>query len=358
MFSSRRLSLALITVFTLGLSSWASGEEPVFSSYYVDGEDKALIRLLAERFDLERKRGDGFEVMVRRDKASELLKLAPHAALLEKDVQDVFRRMDRQDPEWRRAYHDWNSVQSTLKDIALKYPHFAALENYGSSQDGRPLLVLRLTSPTMSEKPEILVTSSTHGDELATVELSMTVIDKMVKGFGTDPRITQILDSRVVYFIPVVCPDGYVRHTRHTNGLDPNRDYPWPGNPSKKSNAALEAEMAWVAKHKIVGGLDIHSNLATVMYPWAYTSQRPDPVDEAKFKAISRAMAQDTGYNDGQIVDVFGVAKGSSADYWYWKHRSISLGYEMGGAFLPASRDLPRAFDRDTQAILRFIESF
>jgi carboxypeptidase T len=349
-----RLGIAAL----LFLASTAFGHESIYSSYYVDGSDPALIKRLAQRFDLEKRVGDGFEVMVRRDQAALLLEMAPEAALVEADVQDVFRRLDQTDPEWRRAYHNFDSVQKELKEIVQKYPTLASLETYGSSQEGRPLLVLRLTSPTMSEKPEILITSSTHGDELATVELSMTLIQKLVTGYGSDPRLTQMLGTHVLYFIPVLCPDGYVRQSRHTNGLDPNRNYPWPGEPNKKSNVALVAEMDWVARHKIVGSLDIHSNLATVMWPWAYTSQRPDAADIPKFEAISKAMAKDTGYDYGQIADVFGIARGSSADYWYWKHKSISLGYEMGGAFLPSSRELPRAFDRDVQAILRFVESF
>ncbi len=325
--------------------------DPVFSSYYVDGSDKALIRQLAENFDLQRRSGTGFEVLVRADRAAELFKAAPQATLVERDVQDVFRRVDLRD------YHDFNSVQQELKDVVQKYPQIAALENYGVSQDGRPQLVLRLTGPTLSQKPEILITSSTHGDELITVELTMSLIQKFVTAYGSDTRLTHILDTHVVYFIPVVSPDGYVHHTRYTNGVDPNRNYPWPSDPDKKSNVALVNEMAWVASHSIVGSLDIHCNLATVMYPWAYTSQKPG-AELSRFQDISRAMAQDTGYNHGQISDVFGTAKGSSADYWYWKHKSISLGYEMGGSFLPNARDLPRAFDADTAAILRFIESF
>ena len=116
--------------------------------------------------------------------------------------------------------------------------------------------------------------------------------------------------------------------------------------------------MAWFAKHNIVAKLDIHCNLATVMYPWAYTSQAPDSKDVPKFQSIVRAMAQDTGYNSGQIAAVFGIARGSSADYWYWKHHSLSLGYEMGDSFLLPSRALPYAFDSDTQAIWRFVENF
>lgn len=326
--------------------------DPIFSSYFVEGNNPALIRQLAETFDLERRSGTGYEILVRADRAAELLKFAPQAMLVERDVQDVFRRSDL------RAYHDFTSVQQELKDAVQKYPQIATMENYGSSQDGRPQLVLRLTSPTMSQKPEILITSSTHGDELITVELTMSLIQKLVKGYGTDTRITQMLDGHVIYFIPVVSPDGYVHHTRYTNGVDPNRDYPWPNDPNKKSNAALVNEMDWVAKRSLAGSLDIHCNLATVMYPWAYTDQKPSGPELSRFQDITREMAQDTGYNYGQIADVFGIARGSSADYWYWKHKSISLGYEMGGSFLPAARDLPRAFDADTTAIFRFIESF
>ncbi len=337
----------------------AAGKPDVLSSYFVDSTSTVLLRQLNERFDVERKIGDGYEVIVPAARAGELLKAVPAAVLVERDIQDVFRRLDRSSPGWRDGYHNFDSVQSELKEIADAFPKLASVESYGNSEDGRPLTVIKLTSDKHRDgKAEILITSSTHGDELTTVELTMTLMQELVQGYGTDARITKMLDTHVVYFIPVLCTDGYVNHSRYTNGIDPNRNYPYPDEPDRRPNAAIANEIAWVAKHKVVGSLDIHSNLSTVMYPYAYSNKGPDEEDLPKFLAITELLAGDTGYNHGQIAQVFGIARGSSADYWYWQHKTIALGYEVGGSVVPPSSQLPQFVSHNREAIWHFIENF
>lgn len=354
MSRARTALLCALSLFAAQAAPALAHTGEVLQGYYVDGGDLALVRDLNRDFDVERKLGNGYEVIVPEARAAELLRRAPQAMLVEKDIRDVFQRADL------RGYHDYDSVQSELHELASSHSGIATVEDYGQSQDGRTLTVMKLTGTktVKAEKPEILITSSTHGDELTTVELTMGLINKLVAGYGTDDRITKMLDSHVLYFIPVLCPDGYVHHTRYTNGVDPNRNYPYPSEPDRKPNAALAAEIAWVADHDIKGSLDIHSNLATVMYPYAYSSKGPDPEDLPRFRQITQEMAEMTGYNWGQIANVFGIARGSSADYWYWKHKTIALGYEVGGSVVPPASQLQQVIDHNTEAIWHFVESF
>ncbi len=333
---------------------------PIYSSYSIGNPGLDTLRKLNEKFDVARRTANGYEVIVPEDRAGELLKIVPLAQLVEKDINDVFRRLDIANPGWRNEYRSFDSVQKELKQISQSHADIALLENYGVDEQSRQLLVLRLTGkqPLRADVPELMITSATHGDEIHTVEMLMEFIQGLVQGYGTDSRITKMLDEHVVYFIPVVCPDGYVHYTRACEGLDPNRDYPYPGSPSHNSIAAIKNETLWFAKHKIAGSLDIHENLSTVMYPWAYTSSGPSQDDLPRFKEIGKVMAEDTGYNFGQIADVFGIARGSSADYWYWKGKTLAFGFEIGGRF-PGQGKPSRELDRGNEEALRhFIEYF
>jgi hypothetical protein len=96
------------------------------------------------------------------------------------------------------------------------------------------------------------------------------------------------------------------------------------------------------------------------MYPWAYTGKAPDQKDISHFEDIGRTMARDTGYQFGQIAQVFGIAVGSSADYWYWKKQTLAFGFEIsGGEELPTDRQTLDAVSYGNQdAFMHFIEYF
>jgi predicted deacylase len=218
-----------------------------------------------------------------------------------------------------------------------------------------------MTSPTTkANKAEVMITSSTHGNEIATPEVTMFMINEILSKYGSDARFTTMLETHVLYFIPVLSPDGYVYESREISGLDPNRDYPWPSDPEHQSVATIGNETKWFATKHIVGSADIHSNFRAVMYPWAYTDQPvSDPNDLQRFETISSQMGQDTGFQYGPIYTTIYPAPGSSADYWYWKFKTIALGFEMGGEdFAPPSSELPRLINEVVPSLYHFIEYF
>lgn len=338
----------------------APAPNPILSSYYVEGLPDSAMRLLFEKYDVETRRGAGYEVILPAARASELFALAPRAVLLERDIDDVFRRLDRTQPGWRVLYRNFDSVQKELQQIADTYPQIASVENYGTTDEGYPNLVLRLASPAALRdgKPEILITSLTHGNEFRTVEVVMEFVHSLLTGYGADSRTNALLDNHVLYFIPVVAPDGYVHGTRWCNGVDPNRNYPYPGNPDHKPVTLIQNKIDWLAKHQIAGALSVHGYLSTVMYPWSHKSSAPDAADVERFQAIGKVMAQDTGYNFGQISHVFGIAVGASDDYMYWKGHTLSFGYEIGGYRLEDGPGTRADFRGDHDAFRHFIEAF
>ena len=47
-----------------------------------------------------------------------------------------------------------------------------------------------------------------HGNEYTGSEVCLYIIDKLVSGYGSDPEITRLIDTKVFYISPVVNPDG------------------------------------------------------------------------------------------------------------------------------------------------------
>jgi hypothetical protein len=95
-----------------------------------------------------------------------------------------------------------------------------------------------------------------------------------------------------------------------------------------------------------------------VMYPWAYTYSSVDEKDSQIFHPLTQSMAATNSYAYGPISKVIYVAKGSSADYYYWKKKTIALAVEVGNSKAPHPSQIPAYTEEQAEAMWRFIEAF
>lgn len=327
----------------------------MLDKYLIKAQNESRMPQISDLFEVEHKTDDGFEIIVPRNKTALLKKIDPDARLIDTDLDARWSRLGERA---LAGFHNFQTVQEHLKKIADTYPNLATLEEYGKSMEGRPLMALRLLSSvrTQNNKPKIMITSATHGDELITVEVLFGLLEQLVAGYGKDERLTKIVDNREIYFIPVINPDGYFRKQRYANGIDPNRDYPWPDSPNKNSNPCIKSIMNFVDKYAIEGSIDYHSTGGMIMYPWAYTYDSIPTEDKIVFDKMTSKMAQTNGYAYGPISKVIYVAKGSSADYYYWKHKTKALGIEIKSD--GSSSIIPAMIKENTESTWRFLESF
>ncbi len=347
--------LLLLAIFLVPQSRLQSlTSEPVLNRYLVPVVDAHRMPEISDNFEVHHKSDLGYEVIVPEIKADLFENLAPHGVLLERDIDARTRDLSR---EALRGYHNLASVESDLKQFEKDYFDLVRLETYGQSQEGRPLYALRIEGRALAMKKEILITSATHGNELITVEVTFDLIARLLKGYGNDPRMTEILDKNVLYYIPVVNPDGYFRRTRYSNGVDPNREYPYPTLPNRDPNACIKAVMAFTDSHHFAASLDYHSALGTYMYPWSYTENAVPGADAPKFHDVTKRMAATNGYQYGQIPHLLYIAKGASADYYYWKKKTFALAVEIGGSNNPPASQIQHYADENAEALWIFLEA-
>ena len=132
-------------------------------------------------------------------------------------------------------YHGYTGALKYLKDVAAAYPDITELLEIGKSGLGRPIYVLvvstmktgttidryvELRHPRNLEvrepfreksylgKPGQWIDGGMHGNEYTGVEVTLYIIDKLVSGFGSDPELTRLIDTRTFYICPVTNPDG------------------------------------------------------------------------------------------------------------------------------------------------------
>ena len=132
-------------------------------------------------------------------------------------------------------YHGYTGTVKFIKDVAAAYPNITELLEIGKSGLGRPIYVLvvsnmktgttidrsvELRHPRNLEvrepyreksylgKPGQWIDGGMHGNEYTGGEVALYILDKLVSGYGTDPGLTRLIDTRTFYICPVANPDG------------------------------------------------------------------------------------------------------------------------------------------------------
>jgi hypothetical protein len=352
--------LTLLSILFLSSSVFASS--PILSSYELRNPRAEDLLAVSKLFEIVRRDGESYEVMVPASEAGLLRLMAPNASLLEYDTSAALKKqlVSFQGLNAQAAgYRNLAEVQAWMRAKAEAHPDKVELVQYGTSQAGHSLLALRLTNKnTPAPKPALMLTAATHGDELITTEVMLNLVDRLLDGYSTNARFAGFLDHRDLYFIPVVNTDGFAQVNRYETGRDPNRSYPYPEKPSQSPTPAIGALMKFFLDREIVGSIDFHAYGEMIMYPWAYTHESIDAETAKRFHMLTGQMAEQNRYAFGPISDVIYIAPGSSADYYFWQKGSTSLAIEIGRNKIPRPEQIQGYVDSQAESTWRFIEAF
>lgn len=319
-------------------------------SYRVSTHPLQMIKI-AKQFEVVKKLDIGFEVYVLEEDVKAFLKLAPKSILLEKNIHaDLSNKRILN-------YKNYSDVEKELKLLSENFKTLTMLETYGVSKGGRNLYALKISTGG-ENKPRLMVTAATHGDELITTEVLLALTKELLEGHGKNERLTKIIDSREIYIIPVVSPDSFEARERYVQRKDPNRSYPWPENENNPTVDVIAMMMNFANTKKFSGSLDLHAYGKLVMYPWGFTKKSPDAADVVTFKDIVQTMAKDNQYTAGQISTTIYVAEGSSADYFYWKTGTKAIAAELGREKIPHYSKIPSVVNESREMIWSFLEYF
>lgn len=105
--------------------------------------------------------------------------------------------------------HD--ELTTLLRGWAAARPGLVELESLGKTPGGREMWFLTLTNRATGparEKPALLVDGNMHATERAGGVAALHFVWRLLRDYGTDERVTRLLDSRTVYVLPRMTPDG------------------------------------------------------------------------------------------------------------------------------------------------------
>jgi len=310
----------------------------------------------------------------------------------------------QQEGTYYGGYRTVDTIEAHLEEVAAAHPDLTQLHDIGDSwlktegQGGHDVYAICITkladgdcgTDPDSAKPRFSLVAQIHAREIATGEIALRWIDKLVDGYGTDAEVTELMDTTELWVVPVANPDGAdivasggddpILQRKNANdsngncgdglGIDLNRNssfewgadstnpcsetYQGPTAASEPETQAVEDLLRAIHPDQRGAGADdaapddardvfltLHSYGEYIIVPWGYTSDVAP--NDAQLRELGAAMSASNGYFVGTNDDTVGYStSGTTDDMAYGELGVASFTFEIGpdfgncGGFFPA----------------------
>src|SRR5262245_28884576 len=214
-------------------------------------------------------------------------------------------------PAGHHGYHPYAELTAEIKAVADAHPSIVKRFSIGTSYKGRQLWAVKISDNVNVDEsePEVEFDGVHHSDEHMGLEMTLHILHWLVDGYGTNDRITNIVNSREIWIVFEVNPDGaefdisgghfhFWRKNRQPNangtiGTDLNRNYGYHWGLGGRTSANPEAityqgprafsapetrAMRDFFASRVVNGVQqirasitFHESGRLVMWPYGYT---------------------------------------------------------------------------------------
>ncbi|MES5816701.1 M14 family metallopeptidase [Streptomyces sp. RG80] len=310
-------------------------------------------------------------------------------------------------PSADSRYHNYAEMTSEINSVVSANSSIVSQRVIGTSYQGRNIVAIKISDnvATDESEPEVLFTHHQHAREHLTVEMALYLLNELTSDYGTDSRVTNLVNSREIWIIPDLNPDGGEydvatgsyrswRKNRQPNsgssnvGTDLNRNwaYRWgccggsSGSTSSETYRGPAAESAPEVKvvanfvrgrvvggvQQIKAGIDFHTYSELVLWPYGYTTANTatgmTADDRNAFATVGGKMAASNGYTPEQSSDLY-ITDGSIDDWLWGSQKIFGYTFEMypssssGGGFYPPDEVIVRETSRNRDAVLQLLEN-
>lgn len=249
-------------------------------------------------------------------------------------------------------FHNYQNTLDALKGIANRFPAFTRLDTIGFSVLGRAILCLKISdNPEVDEdEPPLFFAGNHHGNEVHSVEIALYEINYLVDNYGTDPEVTQWVNSMEIWYVPMTNPDGREAMQRgNAHGVDLNRNYSFGWTPAGDHGTAAFSEPEtrairdFTAKFPPIMSLSYHTSGQYVLYPWTHIDDAaPDSAAMVYLgNLISGSITSPTGNYTLMQGGRWYFTAGEYCDYLYVNHNTLAYTVELGTSQAPDYSVIP-----------------
>ena len=268
-----------------------------------------------------------------------------------------------------RSYDEPGGIRDELYALAQKNPQLVKLEVIGHTRQGREIIALKVTknAKTVADgaRPDVLYMGTIHAREWIATEVTRRLLHYYLDNYNKDATVTNLLNTRELWFMPVANPDGYQytfdterlwrKNLRDNNGdgqiaigdgVDLNRNYDERWNydnegsstemssdtyrgPSRASEPETQAHQGLIDRLNFKFLVTYHSYGPLLLYPTGWQLQTPS-LDDALFLAYTGVDANPAipGFDPGVGADLY-TTNGTTDDYSYSKTGALSWTPEL-----------------------------
>ncbi|KAK1899795.1 Carboxypeptidase D [Dissostichus eleginoides] len=287
-------------------------------------------------------------------------------------------------------HHHYADMELFLRKYSSEFPSITNLYKIGRSVEGRELYVMAISdNPTVHEhgEPEFKYVANMHGNEVVSRELMLNLIEYLCSNYGTDPEVTQLVNSTRIHIMPSMNPDGYevaiegdeqgYSGRNNSNNFDLNRNFPDQfvtiTEPRQPETIAV---INWLKSIPFILSANLHGGSLVVNYPYdddkKGTSEYTPSPDDKVFQQISRAYSQENPlmHNGHPCVTLYpfeyfedGITNGANwynvpggmQDWNYLNTNCFEVTIELGCVKYPMARELPKHWEQNRRSLLEFI---
>jgi hypothetical protein len=335
---------------------------------YIDQLDGETLFAYANQPQFERLISNGYTPIL----------LSPPSMTDEYPVMKSFEQI-RESNQWN-FYPTYEAYESMMYQFASDFPELCTIYNIKTLTSGRKILMININNSNsdVNIKPEVYYTATMHGDELAGYVLTLRLIEYLLINYGTNDRVTYLVDHLNIWLNPLANPDGTYAAGNHTvvgstrgnaNGIDLNRNFPDPrvgdnpdGNPYQQETVAF---MNFEADRYFVLSANMHGGAEVANYPWDTWFKRA--ADDAWWIMVTREYADTAqfysppGYfndlNNGITngYDWYSIT-GGRQDYMNYFRNCREFTLELSSAKRPPASQLPSFWEYNYRSFLNYLE--
>ncbi len=256
--------------------------------------------------------------------------------------------------------------------------------NYGDYQHDVWALKISDNVEIEEDEPAVYYFGAHHAREPLSTETAFFVLNHIIDNYGTDPEITENVNTKEIWFVPIVNPDGHevvlnqidlnwrknIRDNDgngtltgggwlYPDGVDPNRNYGWQWGtsgtssdpedqtycgPTPFSEPEIQSIRDLMAAEHFVAGISYHTYSELVLWPYGYSSNAQAPDIDALADLGTNMGEAIPGISGGhytpQVAWELYPCSGVTDDYAYGQHGIFSYTIELGTEFIPPASEV------------------
>jgi len=256
--------------------------------------------------------------------------------------------------EYFFGYQSYKEISETFKNWEQEASDLVEIGTYGKTTKGEDHYYLKISNEYSPGNEIVLITACIHGNEPWSTSVIMSYAGKLLSSYGKDETLTKLIDSRVIYFIPVVSPDSYP-FSRSVDGVDPNRNFPTLKEPEKISVIPIKNLQDFFLKIKPDSVLSGHTYGRVFLIPWGDSTKNNPNISD--YERIASSMSKLSGYKYQRACEMYNKPIYGTETDWYHRHKAFAMVMEFGShQRKPSLEETKSEFNKTFEAFIYFIQ--